>query len=90
VPLQRVTSLRCRAQANAPATLNLRHVLDDSGRRDSIDESIVHGVPGDGACNAALLCNSLRACYSNCSCEVMINSLQHRSIVTYFHVTPCE
>jgi len=62
VPLQRVTSLRCRAQANAPATLNLRHVLDDSRRRDSIDESIMHGVPGDGAYhdfNAALPCDSL-------------------------------
>jgi len=40
-PLQRVTSLRRCAQANAPAASNwLRRVLDDGGRR-ARDESIV-------------------------------------------------
>jgi len=35
IPLQRVTSLRRRAQANAPAASYwLRRVIDDGGRRD--------------------------------------------------------
>ena len=38
VPLQRVTSLRRRAQANAPvASYWLRRVLDDVERRDKIN-----------------------------------------------------
>ena len=44
--LKRVTSLRRRAQPNAPAASYwLRRVLDDGGRRDW-DESIVQAVPG--------------------------------------------
>jgi len=47
VPLQRVTSLRRHAQANAPAASNwLRCVLNDDGRRDRLDEPIVQKVPG--------------------------------------------
>jgi len=35
IPLQRVTSLRCRRQANAPvASYWLRRILDDDRRRD--------------------------------------------------------
>ena len=53
VPLQRVTSLRRRAQASTPvASYWLRRVLDDGGRRQLTSPSIA-GCPG-GACNAPL------------------------------------
>ena len=54
MPLQRVTSLRRRAQANAPASSYwLSRVADDGVRRPRLDESIVQGVPTGGVvCNA--------------------------------------
>jgi len=55
IPLQRVTSLRLSAQANAPAaSYRLHRVLEDGGRRDAPYE----GVGGE-ARNAPLPCLSL-------------------------------
>ena len=54
IPLQRVTSLRRRAQDNVPdVSYLLRHVVDDSVVAET--ESIVVGVQR-GACNAPLVC----------------------------------
>ena len=57
IPLQRVTSFHGRAQANVPAALYWLHrVLDDGAHRDSLDESIVQGIPGWSLqCTIALL-----------------------------------
>ena len=58
VQLQRVTSLRCRAQANAPAASYwfswLRRVIDDGGHWDW--PRLRARDAGGGACNAPLHC----------------------------------
>jgi len=53
IPLQRVTSLRRRAQANAPAASHWLQRL----RAPRLDESIVQRVPavGGGACNVVVV-----------------------------------
>jgi len=66
--LQRVTSLRRRAQDNAAAASYwFRRVLDDGGRRDWTSPSC--GGDGGGACDAhtTALVNSQR-------CELIANS----------------
>ena len=61
IALQRVTSLRRRAQANAPAASYwLPRILDDGGRRDWTSP-LCEGCRG-GACCAPLPCNRKRKC----------------------------
>jgi len=78
IPLQRVTSFHGRAQANVPAALYWLHrVLDDGAHRDSLDESIVQGIPGWSLqCTIALLffgCES-RATHRTFTCCLCYSS----------------
>jgi len=57
MPLQRVTSLRRRAQDNAPAIwYRLRRVLHDSRTRDECIVLLRAMGAGGGVCNTPLLC----------------------------------
>jgi len=56
IPLLRVTSLRRRARANAPAASYwLRRVLDDGGRRDWTSPSCKGCTAGGEVCHAPLI-----------------------------------
>ena len=56
--LQRVTSLRRHARANAPAASYwLRRVLDEGGRRDQT--SLSSKAAGSEACDAPLPCSAV-------------------------------